>query len=124
MTLPLPSEPVSWASPSKLDDLPSLAVLQTWVHRPAALAKCTISDVYQMRTLAKRVDEGVAIGYATRGRSPLYELNLRVWTDKADVFMLNRFPCRMVELVGWVAGIDEKEKSQTVYCESPWKLRR
>lgn len=31
----------------------------------------------------------------------------------------------MVELVGWVAGVDEKEKSQTVYCKpttafSPW----
>ena len=32
-----------------------------------------------------------------------------------DVFMLNRFPCRMVELVGWVAGVDEKEKTQTIY---------
>jgi hypothetical protein len=32
-----------------------------------------------------------------------------------DVFMLNRFPCRMVELVGWVAGVDEKEKIQTIY---------
>jgi hypothetical protein len=78
MTLLDPAEPLSWASSSTLDDLPSLAVLQTWVHRPAALAKCTISDVYQMRTLAKRVDEGVAIGYATRGRSRIYELNLRV----------------------------------------------
>ena len=35
-----------------------------------------------------------------------------------DVFMLNRFPCRMVELVGWVAGVDEKEKTQTIYCMS------
>lgn len=35
-----------------------------------------------------------------------------------DVFMLNRFPCRMVELVGWVAGVDEKEKTQTFYCMS------
>lgn len=33
----------------------------------------------------------------------------------SDVFMLNRFPCRMVELVGWVSGVDEKEKTQTVY---------
>jgi hypothetical protein len=36
----------------------------------------------------------------------------------SDVFMLNRFPCRMVEIVGWVAGVDEKEKTQTIYCES------
>jgi hypothetical protein len=35
-----------------------------------------------------------------------------------DVFLLNRFPCRMVELVGWVAGVDEKEKTQTIYCMS------
>lgn len=35
-----------------------------------------------------------------------------------DVFLLERFPCKMVEVVGWVAGIDEKEKTQTVYRES------
>lgn len=33
----------------------------------------------------------------------------------SDVFLLDRFPCKMVELVGWVAGVDEKEKSQTFY---------
>lgn len=45
----------NWASSSQhlldTDDLPSLPVLQTWVHRPQALAKCTVSDVYQMRTV-------------------------------------------------------------------------
>jgi hypothetical protein len=41
-----------------------------------------------------------------------------ILANVADVFMLNRFPCRMVELVGWVAGVDDKEKAQTVYRES------
>ena len=41
---------------------------------------------------------------------------MRYWIELTiDVFMLNRFPCRMVELVGWVAGVDEKEKTQTIY---------
>jgi hypothetical protein len=118
----------SWASTSSSTPLPALGVLQAWVHRPQALAKCTISDLYGMRALVKGNNEGVGVnvGYSSRGeyfflfssllmnldeeQDSLLEVELMI-----DVFMLNRFPCRMVELVGWVAGVDEKEKTQTIY---------
>ncbi|WWD01786.1 hypothetical protein V866_008732 [Kwoniella sp. B9012] len=31
-----------------------------------------------------------------------------------DVFLLDRFPCRMVEIVAWVAGVDRKDTSMTI----------
>ncbi|KAK6902567.1 hypothetical protein I204_07492 [Kwoniella mangroviensis CBS 8886] len=31
-----------------------------------------------------------------------------------DVFLLDHFPCRMVELVAWVAGVDHKDTSMTI----------
>lgn len=31
--------------------LPPLASLQAWVHRPQAVAKCTVGDVFAMRVL-------------------------------------------------------------------------
>lgn len=49
-----------------LEGLPGLPQLQTWVHRPQALAKCTISDVYKMRTV---VYDGAG-RYAGRGKLP------------------------------------------------------
>jgi hypothetical protein len=79
-----------------------------------------------MGALARPNPEGaVSVGYGSRGefwsgcsralimRSFLFGMV----ADEEDVFMLNRFPCRMVEVVGWVAGVDEKEKSQTLYRE-------
>jgi hypothetical protein len=69
MTAYSPTKQKEWASSSVLDELPSLPVLQSWVHRPAALAKCTISDVYNMRALAKGSEQGVAVGYSARGGS-------------------------------------------------------
>jgi len=33
-----------------------------------------------------------------------------------DLFMLNRWVCRNVELVGWVAGVDHKETSMIITC--------
>jgi hypothetical protein len=67
----------------------------------------------------------VSVGYGSRGEfwSGYYRalvmrtLLFGLVADSQDVFMLNRFPCRMVEVVGWVAGVDEKEKSQTLYRE-------
>lgn len=32
----------------------------------------------------------------------------------SDVFLLNHFPCKLVELVGWVAGVDHKDASMTI----------
>lgn len=32
----------------------------------------------------------------------------------SDVYMLDKWPCRMVELVAWVAGVDHKEKTMIV----------
>ncbi|WVQ70462.1 uncharacterized protein L199_008689 [Kwoniella botswanensis] len=31
-----------------------------------------------------------------------------------DVFLLDRFPCRMVQMVAWVAGVDHKDTSMTI----------
>ncbi|WVW83510.1 hypothetical protein I302_105531 [Kwoniella bestiolae CBS 10118] len=31
-----------------------------------------------------------------------------------DIFLLDRFPCRMVDIVAWVAGVDHKETTMTV----------
>ena len=48
--------------------LPSLAVLQTWVHRPQAIAKCTVSDVYVLQALVPREKETANRGeYPTEG---------------------------------------------------------
>lgn len=64
-----------------------------------------------------------AARYAGRGGSsgPTYSPSCRCRTRSkliwADVFLLDRFPCKMVELVGWVAGVDDKEKAQTIYCK-------
>jgi len=67
----------SWASTSTSTQLPSLAVLQSWVHRPQALAKCSISDFYGMRAVVKG-NEGVevSVGYSSRGAYPLSLLRL------------------------------------------------
>lgn len=58
----------SWTSTSAPTPLLNLGVLQSWVHRPQALAKCSISDVYGMRALVKG-NEGleVSVGYSSRG---------------------------------------------------------
>jgi hypothetical protein len=64
----------SWASTSDTTPLPGLGVLQAWVHRPQALAKCTISDLYGMRALVKGNNEGVGVnvGYTSRGECSLH----------------------------------------------------
>jgi len=64
---------ISWASTSTGTPLPALGVLQAWVHRPQALAKCTISDLYGMRALVKGNNEGVGVnvGYSSRGECSL-----------------------------------------------------
>lgn len=40
-----------------------------------------------------------------------------------DVFLLNHFPCKFVELVGWVAGVDHKETSMTI-TRAPFRRLR
>jgi hypothetical protein len=90
-----------------LEALPSLAVLQSWVHHRQALAPCFVSDVYSLRALR---EELAHVSRTTRG-----ELDgLRQLTT--DVFLLDHFPCKCVELVGWVAGVDHKDASMTITC--------
>jgi len=62
-----------WASTSSTAPLPALGVLQAWVHRPQALARCTISDLYGMKALVKGNNEGggVNVGYSSRGEYSL-----------------------------------------------------
>ncbi|KAL1406119.1 hypothetical protein Q8F55_007802 [Vanrija albida] len=86
----------SYASTSavRLSTLPPLAALQSWVHRPQAVAACFVSDVYELQNLR---EEGAGVSRTSR-----------------DVFLLNHFPCKVVELVGWVAGVDHKDASMTV----------
>ena len=63
---------VDWASTSAEPPLPALGVLQAWVHRPQALARCTISDLYGMRALVKGNEGvGVNVGYSSRGECSL-----------------------------------------------------
>lgn len=35
-----------------------------------------------------------------------------------EIFLLDQSPCKMVELVGWVAGVDDKESYMVITCES------
>lgn len=51
--------------------LPPVSALQAWVHRPQAVARCTVGDVFGMRALsagAGRVGrgEGMLISQAAR----------------------------------------------------------
>ncbi|WWC85165.1 uncharacterized protein L201_000022 [Kwoniella dendrophila CBS 6074] len=36
-----------------------------------------------------------------------------IYTSR-DIFLLNQFPCKMVEVVAWVAGVDHKETTMTI----------
>jgi len=40
----------------------------------------------------------------------------------SDVFLLDHFPCRVVEIVAWVAGVVHKESTVTVTRELAPKL--
>ncbi|KAL7422094.1 hypothetical protein Q5752_002737 [Cryptotrichosporon argae] len=82
--------PPSIASTSQPIELPPLAVLTAWVARPRAVAQCCIADIYALCVLQE-------IGGGKPG--------------KRDVYALNRFPCNIVEVVAWVAGVDHKERS-------------
>ena len=101
-----------------IPSLPPLSVLQTWVHRPQAVAKCTVSDVYRLRSITRGEEAGTS--YGTRGESDSATDKEEVSSDvglTADLFLLDHFPCRSVELVGWVAGVDHKESSMTLYLD-------
>ncbi|CAK9787380.1 hypothetical protein CC85DRAFT_289034 [Cutaneotrichosporon oleaginosum] len=82
------------SSARPLEALPSLAALQSWVHRPQARAPCFVSDVYALRAL--REEHGT------------------ITRPAKDVYLLERFPCKFVELVGWAAGVDHKDASITI----------
>lgn len=51
-----------------LDALPSLTTLQSWVHRPQALAPCFVSDVYALQAIR---EENAMVGRTSRGESSL-----------------------------------------------------
>ena len=96
--------------------LPAFSSLQTWVHRPQAVAKCFVSDVYALRALIP--GEFTLSSYASRGMpsSPIHRLPHSL---EPDIFLLANFPCKMVDLVGWVAGVDQKESSMVITRPSP-----
>ncbi|EIW70273.1 hypothetical protein TREMEDRAFT_62034 [Tremella mesenterica DSM 1558] len=64
-----------------IQNLPSWTTIQSWVLRPQAIAKCFISDIYQMSSLILPNTTGTSYG-------------------SRDTFLLDHFPCRMVNLVG------------------------
>jgi hypothetical protein len=56
---------------SRFAALPPLADLLTWVHRPQAIAKCLVSDVYNMPSLAVSGVESVQ-RFSSRGEWTRY----------------------------------------------------
>lgn len=98
------------SSARPLEALPSLAALQSWVHRPQARAQCFVSDVYALQALR---EETATMARTTRGKQLASVANELM----ADVFLLNHFPCKFVELVGWVAGVDHRDTTVTITCE-------
>lgn len=88
--------------------IPPLSTLRTWVTRKEAIATCRIDDIVRLRTVTeliggiKTVPKGELMGFSRL---------------TADVFFLRCFPCQMVELVGFVAGVDRKDTTITITCE-------
>jgi len=87
-----------------------LATLQTWTQRPQAVTKCFVQDVYSLKALIPgQVHAGDYLG---RGR---FDARLpNVFMLMEDVYLLDHWPCRMVELVAWVAGAEDKEKTMLI----------
>lgn len=56
-TSKLRSVPYASTSADPAADLPPLSSLQAWVHRPQAVAKCFVSDVFNLCAL--EADDGV-----------------------------------------------------------------
>lgn len=89
-----------------LDDLPPTSILQSWVHRPQAVAACSVKDVYSLCNVSE--DNG-SVAHTTRGMySQIYLLTV-------DLYLLGQFPCRFVEIVAWVAGVENKDATMTVW---------
>jgi hypothetical protein len=72
-----------------MDDLPPLDELMTWKHRPEAIAKCCISDIHRLKVLAN-------------DHKP------------TGIYLLDRFPCETVEVVGLIVEITTKEKNMFI----------
>ncbi|ORX39576.1 hypothetical protein BD324DRAFT_614216 [Kockovaella imperatae] len=103
-TMTIPTQTIHFAAPSSSSSsssschrltLPSHGQLQAWVQRPHAITKCTIADMYAMQTLVPS------------------EVDPESYTIR-DVFLHGQWPCRMVEIVAWVAGVDYKESYMIV----------
>ncbi|WVQ98426.1 hypothetical protein IAU59_005549 [Kwoniella sp. CBS 9459] len=93
VTVPLEIDPSS---------LPPYTTLLGYVYRPAAVARCFISDVYQLRT----VMQASYLDSSKNGQGPGY--------IPRDIFLLSEVPCKFVEIVAWVAGVDYKESMMTL----------
>lgn len=75
--------------------LPPHPALLSHTLSPAAVAKCHVSDLWNARFLVPAPDA------------------------RPDALVaIDHYPARLLEVVGWVAGVDRKESSMTVYRES------
>ena len=85
----------------------TLVQLLAYTTHPSSIIKCIISDIYALKVLI----EEQSTSYAPHGDHPLEVLMI-------EIFMLDKRPCRSVELVAWVAGVDLKESSMIVTRQS------
>ena len=99
-------------SPTFVTSAYPLSTLQTYVQRPSAITKCFISDVYALRACLPADAQGMS--YIGRGERPDILWYSSSVAHAPDVYLLDQWPCRNVELVAWVVGVDHKEKSTTL----------
>ncbi|OCF31473.1 hypothetical protein I316_06875 [Kwoniella heveanensis BCC8398] len=87
--------------------LPPYQTLLSYVHRPTAVLPCFVSDVYQAKTIIQATYlETTKNGFGIGGSGHGY--------GTREMFLLNAIPCKFVEIVAWVAGVDHKESTMTV----------
>ncbi|WVN87647.1 uncharacterized protein L203_102830 [Cryptococcus depauperatus CBS 7841] len=76
--------------------LPAPQPLKSFLLKPQLVSKCLVSDVWRAQSLCP-----------AGGSS----------SSSDNIFLLNNLPIRTVEIVGWVAGVDLKEQSMTVWVD-------
>lgn len=76
--------------------LPPPPLLLSHTLSPGAAAKCHISDLWRARFLVPPAAD-----------SPAFR--------PEGLVALDHYPARLLEVVGWVAGVDRKDASVTIY---------
>lgn len=79
--------------------LPPQPTLLSHTLSPTAIAKCHISDLWKARFLVP----------ATTGAERDYR--------PEGLIAIDNYPTRLVEVVGWVAGVDHNDSYITIYRE-------